>query len=262
MSCVRSPRSLLSPLPSFSLSTLIAAVWNAVRINLSAGPLCLLTESNTIFYTGEHEHGLHRFWGGNHRHDINKGFGMFCSALLYFRIQLLLNSMHICQKNEYVRIVYYQHFDFISTFGWEKSPSLISALVKSWNDLYKIGINFTNVAFYMICLSNPFVGWKVNEPVSRVRMHTYAYIVSVQILFNRRFQFPIQIISIHSSAANFSIIFSSSLKLTSVYRAYWDDILQFIFFRWRQVMVITEGSIHNAPLELLNQHPANRSMNL
>lgn len=99
MSCVRSPRSLLSPLPSFFPSTLIVAVWNAVRMNLSAGPLCLLTESNTIFYTGEHEHGLHRFWGENHRHDFNKGFDMFCSSLFFIFSCCLIRCTYAKKMN-------------------------------------------------------------------------------------------------------------------------------------------------------------------
>lgn len=136
--CVCIPLALL---PSISCS----AVWNAIRIHVSAGPLCLLTESKTIFYTGEHEHehaqrvlctydiikwcySLGCKIIAAQEHFQREGFTsilrcVFCFTLTHkhtlalshstwYNIQSL-NSMHICrEKNECVYIVYYQQFWF------------------------------------------------------------------------------------------------------------------------------------------------------
>lgn len=57
-------------------------------------------------------------WGENHRHIFNKGFNV---VLSFFVFSCCLIRCTYAKKNEYVRIVYYQHFDFVSTFVGKKN---------------------------------------------------------------------------------------------------------------------------------------------
>lgn len=155
------PRPVVIAPIGCTMYTSCNAVWNAVkdtyRILQQQRPLCLLTESNTIFlHWWTCEAGVKII-----RHIFNKGI----RSRFYYVFRATLNSMHICQKKyEYVDIVYYQHFDCVVTL---KIGSSISALVKSGNDSYKIGINFTNVAFWVLSFHQSLWSFNIFDDVER-----------------------------------------------------------------------------------------------
>lgn len=124
--------------------------------------------------------------------------------------------MHICQKNEYVRIVYYQHFDFIATFG-HTGKSLLLRFHHSSHRQMIYGKSVLTLQMLHFVLSVYQSLWRYffrphincGEPVS----HTF----SIQIPFNLRMHlhqsFFVVIFGSSFSLWNFSIIFQVVLEI-------------------------------------------------